>query len=208
MRYGDMFNLRLTSSDISIEMYLDDSTPDILKDLGFASTTPANVVAPKSSFGLDGDFAMDVISADPESGMIKNKLWEKISVVTNTSTTGWWFKVGSVDASYRGWGWKEAAPRVITGSAANPTFTPDGSCSIAIGDTQLNVMVSNVSPSTSTLDVFVNDLNTAFNSAAVNALAIRMNNAMSRILLSIRGSLFYQNYPSLEAICYPSAGDL
>ena len=203
MMYGDMFNLRLTSSDISVEIYLDDSTPDILKDLGFESTTPANVVAPKSSFGLDGDFAMDVISADPESGMIKNKLWQKISVVTNTSTDGWWFKVGSTNASYPGWGWREAAPRVITGSAANPTFTPGSACNIAIGDAQLSVVVSD-----STLDVFVNDLNSAFNSMAVNALAMKMrsgNKSHLQIVNYDGTDTWLHDYNTAEIIGHPLA---
>ena len=181
--YGDIFNLRLVSTNISEGIYLDDTTPAILEDLGFPSTTPDNVIAPRSDLGIDGDFAIDVISKSTE-GMIMNQLWEKISVVTSMSSNGWWFKVGSTDEAYPGWGWRTANPKVIVGSATNPTFATNGNVVIGTGSVT-NGMIENtievqvgsgnvqLEPTVS-LDVFVTELNAAFNANSINASAMKV----------------------------------
>jgi hypothetical protein len=169
--YGDVYNLRLTVADTTMEIYLDDSDPSVLSDIGFDSTDPVNQVLPKAIFGQDGDFAVDVYSVD-ENGTHKNQIWQKISQVTSSSTNGWWFKVGSIDANYPGWGWREATPRIISGSIPNPTFVAGESVDIAVnGGIPFTVTVSDVSPAVSTLDVFISDLNAAFNAEAVNLIA-------------------------------------
>jgi hypothetical protein len=172
MVYGDVYSLRLTSSYIGTMIELANSTPSILDDLGFASTTPVNVTAPTRSFGSDGDFAVDVVSTD-ENGIHYNTIWQKISLVTVSGTTSWWFKVGSTDASNPGWGWREATPRVITGSVPNPKFKAEEMVEIAVdGGEPFYVTVPGTEPDAAiTLDAFVEALNSAFNDNAINVLA-------------------------------------
>ena len=110
--YGDVFNIRLVSRDIATTIYLTDSTPSILTELGLIAI-PFNIVAPAENFGNDADYAVDAVST-AVNGTRLNSIWEKVVLVTSTSTKAWWFKVGSIDgAVYPGWGWREAEPRVL-----------------------------------------------------------------------------------------------
>ena len=168
MMYGDMFNIRIVSSNPDIVINLSGSNSTILDDLGFASSTPTNYTLPASSFGKEGDFAVDTITVDSVEGVIKNGIWQKISQVTASATTSWWFKVGSVNSSYPGWAWREAVPRVITGSVPNPTFTAGESISfVSDYGTEYQVTV----PAGGTLDGFIGALNTVFNSYDFNIIA-------------------------------------
>jgi len=163
--YGDVFNLRLVTPNLNQTIVLGGSTAGILTDLGFSSL-PENVILPVSAFGSSGDFAVNTLaSAD---GSYKNEIWEKITLDTNSGTASWWFKVGSNDDTYPGWGWREAAPRVLTGTVANPTFTAGTQCKVKIG----SVTTGNITvPSGGTLSGFVGAINTALNTAGVNAVA-------------------------------------
>lgn len=171
--YGDVFNVRLVSRDIATTIYLTDSTPSVLTDLGLVAI-PFNIVAPAENFGNDADYAVDAISTDV-NGIRLNSIWEKIVLVTSTGTKAWWFKVGSIDSAvYPGWGWREAEPRVITGTVSNPTFTPGEICNIKIGtNAPLTITVpAAISPATTaTLSQMVSEINNALNAGERNALA-------------------------------------
>lgn len=173
MTYGDVYNLRLVCSDPNAHIYLDDSDPDILNDIGFVNSlgdpdvSPQNIIVPSHNIGEDGDLAIDCYSTDPTTGMKMNSLWQKISMITANGTTAWWFKVGSTDRTYPGWGWRSATPRVIAGSAENPHFTISETVTIAVdGGSPFVVSVSGTS-----LDSFISDLNSAFNANTVNCIA-------------------------------------
>jgi hypothetical protein len=165
--YGDIYNLRIVGNDVDLELNLTGTSSTILADIGFTNTTPSNIDAPKSSMGVEGDIVVDAVSTDPTDGLKKNSIWQKITLTTSSGTSAWWFKVGSIDAKYPGWGWREATPRLITGSVSNPTFTAGESVTIEIpGELQFNVTTSGTS-----LDSFIADLNAGFNAAEVNCLA-------------------------------------
>lgn len=173
--YGDSYSIRIICRDIAVTMDLTGSTPSVLTALGFATDTPANVVVPSADFGNEGDYAIDTISIDEGDLAPKNKVWEKITLTTSSTTRSWWFKVGSVDSlQYPNWGWRQAVPRVITGTVANPTFTPGESCSIQIG-TQGPYTVTvpaAISPATTaTLTQMVTAINTELNVNELNAVA-------------------------------------
>ena len=163
--YGDVYNLRLTISNPTMEITLFGSTASILTNLGLTST-PTNIVLPRSTYGNSGDFAINTLqSAD---GTYKNTVWEKITLSTTNASNSWWFHVGSTDDTYPGWGWREAAPKVLTGTVANPTFVVSEECTIKIGSSStLTVTVSGTS-----LSNFVANINAQLNSGSgTNALA-------------------------------------
>lgn len=175
--YGDVFNLRLVSTNLAQDITLAGSTPSILTDLGFSSM-PDNFIAPASIFGSAGDFAINTLaSAD---GTYKNEIWEKITLTTNSGANAWWFKVGSTDTTYPGWGWTSAVPKVLTGSVANPTFTANDECKIKIGSgSTLTVTV----PSGGTLNGLVAAINTELNSGSgTNAVATAYTVGSQRFL--------------------------
>lgn len=166
MIFGDIYNLRIVCSNVDLELKLTGSSSSVLTALGLASDT-ANIDAPKQSLGAEGDFAVDTVSIDPVEGVKKNSLWQKIGITSAGGTSAYWFKVGSTDTTYPGWGWREAAPRVITGSKSNPTFVIGESVSIAVdGGARFDVTVSDTS-----LDSFIADLNVGFNTKGVNVVA-------------------------------------
>lgn len=175
MMYGDVYNIRIKSADADLEIKLSGTTPNILTNLGFSSTTPVNHVLPMSSFGSDDDFAVDVITTstvDSVDDAHQNQVWQKVSIVTNGGTTSWWFLVGSTDASMPGWGWREATPRVITGSVPNPTFTIGESIKISVGSSsQLTVTVPSLISGETSFDAFIRALNTTFDTNSINAVA-------------------------------------
>lgn len=163
--YGTVYNIRLVCSNITTEIDLTGSTSLILTELGLGSGTIGNVIAPASFVGTAGDFSINTLQ--DIDGLYKNEIWEKIPVNANGITTNWWFKVGSNDSSYPGWGWREAAPRTLTGSASNPTFTIGDSCTIKIGNgSTLTVTVTGT-----TLESFVSEINSVLDGANENAVA-------------------------------------
>ena len=164
--YGDVYNLRLVTNSSQI-ITLNGTTQSVLDDLGFMSSTPDNIILPAASFGNAGNFAINTLPL--ADGTYKNQIWEKISVTTSTGSTAWWFKLGSTDDTYAGWGWREAAPRVLTGSVANPSFTAGNTCIIKIGSgSSLTVTV----PSGGTISGLVGAINTQLNTGGgTNAVA-------------------------------------
>jgi hypothetical protein len=163
--YGDVYNLRLTISNVTFNLSLLGSSASVLTDLGLTST-PDNIILPASSYGNAGDYAVNTLaSAD---GSYRNEIWEKITLETDATSANYWFLVGSTDTTFPGWGWREAAPRVLTGTVANPTFNIGEQCTIKIGNgSTLTVTVSGTA-----LTNFVADINTQLNSGGgTNALA-------------------------------------
>lgn len=171
--YGDVFNVRIVGNDILTLIDFVGSTPSVLTDLGL-NATPINTIAPNSAFGNDADYAVDVVSRD-NGTTHTNTVWEKVVLTTSTTTQSWWFKVGSIDgAAYPGWGWREAEPRVITGTVSNPTFTPGELCQIKIGTAPVVTVTvpAAISPATTaTLSQMVTAINNALNTNSLNALA-------------------------------------
>ena len=182
--YGDVFSLRLVGQDILVAIDFVGSTPSVLTDLGL-SATPINTIAPGAAFGDDADYAVDTVSLD-NGTTPTNTIWEKIVLTTSTTTQSWWFKVGSIDgAAYPGWGWREAEARVVTGTVSNPTFTPGEICTIKIGTApEVNITVpAAITPATTaTLSQMVTTINTALNTAGLNALATVYTVGNSRYL--------------------------
>lgn len=173
--YGDVFNLRLVCNDIDTPITLTGSSASILTDLGLVSE-PANVIAPRGDFGASGDYVIDAISIEEGDTAPKNKIWEKITITSNSITKAWWFKVGSVDSNYPGWGWREAEPRVVTGSTYNQTFTPGNTFQItvgALGPYTVTVPAAIAPATTATLTQLVGAINDVLNSNNVNAVASR-----------------------------------
>jgi len=165
---ADMYYLRIVSSDIDTSIVLTSSNATILTNLGFASTSPVNYIVPAAAFGTSGSFVVDAYSTNQYDSLKKNSIWQKITQTTlNGDTAAWWFKVGSTDASYPGWGWQEATPRVITGSVVNPTFTALSSCTISIGGAS---PITITLPGT-TLASFVAEINAELDNASYNAYA-------------------------------------
>lgn len=130
--YGDIFNLRLTSIYTTWVPDFTGSNPDVLDALGL-TLDPTPVICPIDSFGLDGEYCIDAISIDLDNTSPSNRLWQKVTLTTSSTTTAWWFHVGSTDADYPGWGWLEAVPTVVTGLAPSPTFYAGQTANISIG---------------------------------------------------------------------------
>ena len=131
--YGDIFNLRLSSRYTDWVPDFTGSNPDVLAALGL-TLDPTPVICPIDTFGLDGEYAIDTVSIDSDNTNPSNRLWQKITLTTSTTTTAWWFHVGSSDTDYPAWGWQEAVPTVVTGLAPSPTFYAGQTCNISIGN--------------------------------------------------------------------------
>jgi len=153
---GDTFNLRCITSNLSQDISFMGTATSILADLGLTEQ-PTNVILPANSYGASGNYAVNTLA--DESGMYTNQIWEKITLTTSTGAADWWFHVGSTDATYPGWGWREAAPRVLSGSMPNPVLTAGTIGTIKIGDTGTTVTVT--VPSPATLAGFVAQINLA-----------------------------------------------
>lgn len=172
--YGDIYNIRIVCSDIDTVLTLTGTNSVILSDLGFIDyitatpePTPRNMVLPKSSVGVDGDFAVDVVSVDSVDNKKKNTLWQKIPVTTTSGTLSWWFKVGTTNSDIPGYGWREATPRVITGTIPNPTFVPGESLLVGVaGGAPIPVVVG-----ATDLDSLVSVMNITFSISSVNLVA-------------------------------------
>jgi len=163
---ADVYNLRLVRKDVTAsDINLSGTTQSVLDNLGLVEY-PDNVVLPASTLGAVGDYAVNTLTDD--LGNYKNQMWEKISLVTTSGSASYWFKLGSTDDGYPGWGWREAAPRVLAGSVPNPTLTANDVCTIKIGTgSTLTVTVPNPASLTGFRDV----LNAAFDSISANAMA-------------------------------------
>jgi len=164
----DLQYLRIVQSDIGTVIDLLYSNNNILMDLGFSTPEPTNSILPKYSFGSVGNFAVDTYSTDPTTGLVENTIWQKIEQTTlDGNTNAWWFKIGSTNADYPGWGWREAAPRVIKGTTANPTFTVGNQCTISIG----NAVPVTITVSGTHLSDFVSNINSVLDANSFNAVA-------------------------------------
>ena len=176
----DMYYLRIVGSDITTMIDLLYSNSNILTDLGFTTPEPTNVILPKYTFGSVGQYIVDAYSTNPYDGLKKNGIWQKIEQTTLDGTTAaWWFKVGSTNSSYPGWGWREAVPRVITGTVANPTFTAGNQCTIGIGD---SIPVT-ITLSGTTLTAFVSDINAVLDANSFDAYASIATSGSSNYLV-------------------------
>jgi Phage tail sheath C-terminal domain len=164
--YNDVFSLRITSKNIEDLVDLQGTDTSVLNDLGLLPGTAGNVVVPAASFGSAGNLAVNTLA--DVNGDYKNTVWEKIEISSAGSTIARWFKVGSTDTGYPGWGWAEAVPRTITGSSGNPVFNAGDTGTIAIGNSgPLAVTV----PPGGTLFGFVSAINTVLNANSLNAVA-------------------------------------
>ncbi len=155
--YGDIFELRLTSTDLNWDSTMlgpfdftgsggsfygdaDAGTGSVINSLGIIFDTdtgdflPLPVICPSPNFGEDGQYAIDTFSIDEDNTNPSNRIWQRITIETSSTTTSWWFQVGSTDNEYPGWGWKEATPRLIIGTTPNPIFYSGQTCTIAIGE--------------------------------------------------------------------------
>ena len=176
----DMYYLRIVGSDITTMIDLLYSNSNILTDLGFATPEPTNVILPKYTFGNVGNYVVDSYSTDPYSMLVENRIWQKIEQTTMDGTTAaWWFNVGTTEATYPGWGWREAVPRVITGTVANPTFNAGWQCTIGIGD---SIPVT-ITLSSTTLASFVSDINAVLDANSFNAYASIATSGSSNYLV-------------------------
>ena len=172
--HGDIFNLRITSTNINWYPDFTGSNPDILDALGL-QINPVPVICPADNFGEDGQYAIDAISIDADNTAPSNRMWQKITLVTSSTTTAWWFQVGSTDDDYPGWGWREATPRVIRGLAPSPVFTSGQTCRISIGE-QGPYTITVPGSGTATLAQMVTEINNVLSTsgpfnAGVNAVA-------------------------------------
>ena len=169
--YGDIYNLRIVAAGTATSLDLTGTTTSVLTDLGFLDQNsdptplPTNNVAPAGGFGTDGGYAIDTVSIDTGDTAQKNRIWQKISVVSTYSTKSWWFRVGSTDTTYPGWGWTEANPTVITGKVSNPVFVHNDSFTITVDVVTADVVV----PSDTSLAALVATINTAISSTAAIA---------------------------------------
>ena len=164
----DMYYLRIIGSDITTPIDLIYSNSYVLADLGFSNPEPTNNILPKYTYGAVGNYAVDAYSTDPTSGLMLNSIWQKIEQTTLDGTTAaWWFNIGTTEATNPGWGWREAAPRVITGTVSNPTFTVGNQCTISIGD---SIPVT-ITVAGTTLASFVSSINAVLDSNSFNAYA-------------------------------------
>lgn len=176
---SDMFYLRLVNSEIDSEIELAGSDPTILINLGFIDgaltpdPTPPNYVVPKGDYLTEGDYVIDAYST--YNGYVENSVWQKLTLETSTETTNWWFRVGSTDNSFPGWGWREAQPRQVTGSKANPILTIGEQCYIGIG-TASPVLVT---ISGTTLTSFIDDVNAVLSANSFNAYASKITSGSS-----------------------------
>ena len=183
---GDMFNLRIVSIDTTQQIILSGgSTPSVLSDLGFTlSGDPVNYIVPINSFGAAGNYAVNTLK--DAAGHYSNTIFQKITLTTSTTTTNWWFEVGTTEAERPGFSWQSAEPTVLMGTVPNPTLVAGEQCTIQIGT---SAVITVTLPNT-TLSGFVSALNTALNGApGTNAVAS----------ITIQGGLNYLTLTNYDA---------
>lgn len=175
---GDIFNLRLISSDYTQTITLAGSTTSILLDLGFSDPTgttaepdPLNSVFPTTAFGTAGNYAVNTLM--DAQGNYSNAVFQMITVVTSTATTNWWFQVGTTESEDLGYSWQAAVPTKLIGSKSfnsisTAIFSDSETCTIQIGTgSPLSVSVTSLD----TLQTFVAAINSQLNSPGTNAIA-------------------------------------
>lgn len=160
--HGDIFDLRIVSSDYMQTITLAGSTPSVLSDLGF-SADPVNYVQPVSGYGTAGDYAVNTLQ--DAAGNYSNSIFQLITITTSSATTNWWFQVGTTEVEAPGFSWQGAVPTVLTGTVPNPTLVPGEQGYIQIGTGTLLTVTVPTTPN-NTLTGFVAAINTALNSGS------------------------------------------
>jgi Phage tail sheath C-terminal domain len=169
----DMYHMRLVSNSIDTTIDLINSNSYILTYLGFITNSlpnpePTNTIAPKQSYGIVGEYVVDAYSTNLTTGLMENSIWQKIEQTTlDGNTTAWWFKVGSQDVEFPGWGWQQAVPSVIVGTVANPTLVIGTQCTISIG----NSIPVTITLSGTTVTSFAADINAVLDANNFNVYA-------------------------------------
>jgi hypothetical protein len=179
---GDIFSLRVISSNYQQPISFVNSTNQILIDLGFTTNlgdgnpSPANYIQPVTSFGSTGTYAIntlyDAITNDEGEVTFEmnNTMFQMLTLTTSNTTTNWWFEVGTTESENPGFSWTSAVPSVLIGSTPNPTFNANDMAIIQIGTgSPLTITVPSLNP---TLSGVVGAINTALNSGSgTNAVA-------------------------------------
>ena len=172
-----VYNLRIISSDSTVDIDLTNSHTQVLTALNFLdatsapTATPINYIFPAAAYGTSGNYAIDLISADPTDGIVRNKIFEKITTTTDIGTKAWWYVVGSIESNYPGFGWTPATPRVVTGKKGY------GSTAVVItAGASVQIQIGSANPVTvtatgTTISNWVNSINVAMNNAGLNAVA-------------------------------------
>ena len=191
--FGDIYNIRLVNSNINGYFDLTGSQPDLLLALGL-DVEPVAVVAPASSFGIDGNFAVDTVSIGYYDSTPANRIWQKITLTTVNSTTSWWFLVGSTDTDFPGWGWKAAVPRVITGTVPNPVFNVGDSFVINVSEhTNHTITIPGTPGGTTTIIPVVAAINAALANENVIARAYSIGRLNYLQIINFYGRDTYLN---------------
>ena len=178
-----VYNLRLVGSDINTAIDLSNNTDtNLMTELGLPINA-LNVAVPVSSMGAVGDLAVDTVSISPD-GTRKNRIWEKVSVVTvdpvgGNTTKNWWFAVGTTASTtltegthtsnvFAGWNWLSSEPTVVAGGG---TSTPVMNTSAHAATITINGTDISVGPTDTTLASFVANINAQFTALNINANA-------------------------------------
>jgi Phage tail sheath C-terminal domain len=210
---ADMYYLRIIAKDSTMTITLAGSNNTILSSLGFVDQSytpnpdPTNYAVPVDTYGNDGDYVVDAYSS--VQNIMSNNIWQKISLETlDGNSTSHWFHVGSTDAVYPGWGWAEAIPTIVTGTVANPSFTPGAQCTIKIGSGP----TLSITCSGSNLASFISNINTQLcNTPYTNAIAISKTVGGSNYLQIINydsTSIQFNDVVTQSAVptCWANAG--
>ena len=166
-----VFNLRVITSNIDLNIFFASTVDADLTTLGFATNSEApgyvgNMIAPLSSTGVLGDIAVNAVSyltpittgSEPVQTMIQGvEFFEKMAVVTDNTVTLRWYPIGSTE-------WMTSQPTVLMGTTA--TTSVAGTITVSTGS---NGSVSATVNHGDSLSVVVASLNTAM--ASFNALA-------------------------------------
>jgi len=189
-----VYSLRIVNSNPNTAIDLTNTHTEVLTALNFFDAdmnptgTPKNYIFPANGYGTSGNYAIDLISADPNDGIVRNKIFEKITTTTDLGTKAWWYLVGSSEANYPGFGWIPAAPRVVAGTkghgATNAVISIGASVQIQIG----TAAPVTVTATGTTVNSFVTTVNTAMKTAGLNAVAST----------SQRGNLLYFNITNYD----------
>jgi hypothetical protein len=167
-----VYNIRLTGSDIAIDLSISTDTPTLLTDLGFENaglspiSKPAqNYITPVDSFGSVGDIAVNAVSQLSGSSLIPSvQLFEKISQVTEMGTVSKWYAVGGSETQYPGHSWTNATPTVVNAVQPSASNIPAGSVRVLVGGVAYDLTFIG-----GTLASFVNDLNSALSATSTVA---------------------------------------
>jgi len=164
-----VYNLRLTGSDLAVDLSISTTSLTLRADLGFTNagltpiTKPAqNYITPVDSFGSVGDIAVNAVSQLSGSSLIPSvQLFEKISQVTEMGTVSKWYAVGGSETQYPAHSWTNATPTVVNAVQPSASNIPPGTVSVVVGGVAYNLTFVG-----GTLTSFVNDLNTALSATS------------------------------------------